>query len=182
MAWLALDRVIRIAGGRGAHARQTKAWQTALDLLGEDIRQRGYDSKVGGYTAAYGSEDLDAAVLLLPALGFETADSPRVAGTIEAIRRTLAAGGPLLYRYLDPDGLPGNEGAFLPCSFWLVQALALTGRRDEARNLFDELMGYGGELGLYGEEMDPVTHEHLGNFPQALTHSTMLQAASALGE
>jgi len=179
MAWLALDRAIRIAEKRGS-TRGSKAWRGAVRLLGEEIRRRGYDPRTKSYTAAYGSRDLDAALLLLPAIGFESSNSPRVTGTIEAVRERLGAGGPLLYRYRDHDGLPGDEGAFLPCSFWLVQALAQTGRRVEAETLFEELIGYGGQLGLYGEEMDPTGHQHLGNFPQALTHSTLLQAAAAL--
>ena len=85
-----------------------------------------------------------------------------------------------MYRYLGDDGLAGSEGAFLPCSFWLVQALAAIGRRAEARAMFDELVALGGPLGLFAEEMDPVTGEHLGNFPQALTHAALLQAAAAL--
>jgi GH15 family glucan-1,4-alpha-glucosidase len=182
MAWLALDRAIRIAEKRGGSPRHSRAWWAAAQLLGEDIRRRGYDPGIGSYTAAYGSGELDSALLLLPAVGFEAPDSPRVTGTIEAVRRRLGAGGPLLYRYRDPDGLPGDEGGFLPCSFWLVQALAQTGRRAEAETLFEELLEYCGQLGLYGEEMDPVTHEHLGNFPQSLTHSTLLQAATALGD
>jgi GH15 family glucan-1,4-alpha-glucosidase len=126
------------------------------------------------------SDDLDAAVLLLPILGIEPTGSPRVAATVEPIRARLGAGGPLLYRYLDDDGLPGGEGAFLPCSFWLVQALVHVGRSDEARELFDQLVAIGGPLGLYAEEVDPVSGEHLGNFPQALTHAALLQAAAAL--
>jgi GH15 family glucan-1,4-alpha-glucosidase len=102
-------------------------------------------------------------------------------GTVDAIRRQLSAGGPLLYRYPPgTDGLAGGEGAFLPCSFWLVQALARTGRPDEAAALFEELLPLGGPLGLYGEEMDPVTGEHLGNYPQALTHAALVQAALSL--
>ena len=134
------------------------------------------------YTGAYGSAALDAAVLL-PVLEFEPATSPRVVGTVDAIRRRLGAGGPLLYRYPPgSDGLDGDEGAFLPCSFWLVQALARTGRHGEAEAMFDELLSLGGPLGLFGEEMDPATGEHLGNFPQALTHAALVQAALALGD
>lgn len=120
------------------------------------------------------------AVLLLPILGIEPEGSPRVASTVNAIRARLGAGGPLLYRYLGDDGLPGREGAFLPCSFWLVQALARLGRTAEARELFDQLVALGGPLGLYAEEMDSRTGEQLGNFPQALTHAALLQAALAL--
>ena len=122
-------------------------------------------------------------MLVLPVLEFEPAASPRVVGTVDAIRRQLSAGGPLLYRYPPgTDGLAGGEGAFLPCSFWLVQALARTGRPDEAEALLDELLPLGGPLGLYGEEMDPATGEHLGNYPQALTHAALVQAALALGD
>jgi GH15 family glucan-1,4-alpha-glucosidase len=182
MAWLALDRTIRIAEHRGDARRQLGAWGAAIDLLGKDIRRRGYDAEIGSYTAAYGSRELDAALLLLPAVGLEPKDSPRLTGTIDAVQRRLGAGGPLLFRYREDDGLAGNEGAFLPCSFWLVQALAQTNRRAEAENLFEDLLGFGGELGLYGEEMDPATHDHLGNFPQALTHSALLQAGIALND
>lgn len=182
MAWLALDRAIRIAKKRGDSPRHSRAWRAAVRLLGEDISRRGYDPQIGSYTAAYDSGDLDAALLLLPSIGLEPIESPRITGTIEAVRKSLGAGGPLLYRYRNPDGLPGNEGAFLPCSFWLVQALALTGRRTEAETLFEELLEYSGPLGLYGEETDPTSHQHLGNFPQALTHSSLLQAAAALDD
>jgi pentatricopeptide repeat protein len=113
----------------------------------------------------------------------EPADSQRVRGTIDTIRRDLNAGGPLLYRYPPgTDGLPGREGAFLPCSFWLVQALAKTGRTSEAAELFDQLVALGSPLGLYAEEMDPVTTRHRGNYPQALTHAALVQAALALRE
>jgi len=104
-----------------------------------------------------------------------------VLGTIDAISRELSAGGPLLYRYPPGnDGLPGREGAFLPCSFWLVSALARSGRVQEGVALFDELLELTGPLGLYAEEMDPETHHQLGNYPQALTHSAVVQAALAL--
>ena len=136
---------------------------------------------LGSYTRSYGSADLDAALLRLPMLGLEEPDSPAVRGTIDAIRHTLTAGGPLLYRHPPgQDGLPGAEGAFLPCSFWLVEALVLTGRRSEALVLFEELLSLATPLGLYGEEMDPATHAHLGNFPQTLTHAALIQAALAL--
>jgi GH15 family glucan-1,4-alpha-glucosidase len=181
MAWLALDRAARIAERRGGrHRRRSEVWRRARDRLGEDLRRHGYDERLGTYTAAYGSTDLDASVLLMPLVGVEPSGSPRLAGTVDAIRERLGAGGPLLYRYLDDDGLPGGEGAFLPCSFWLVQALSVLGRRDEAEELFAELVSLGGPLGLYAEEMAPGTGHQLGNFPQALTHAALLQAALAL--
>ena len=180
MAWLALERAIRIGEKRGGSSRKLRHWRTASRLLGEEVRLRGYDPEMGSYTSAYGGRDVDAALLLLPGIGLEPTASPRVAGTIDAIRRRLTAGGPLLYRYRDRDGLPGDEGAFLPCSFWLVQALAQTGRRPEAEALFEDLLGLAGPLGLFGEEIDPSSLEHLGNYPQALTHAALLQAAEAL--
>jgi GH15 family glucan-1,4-alpha-glucosidase len=104
-----------------------------------------------------------------------------VHGTIDAIQAELAASGPLLYRYPPGhDGLPGTEGAFLPCAFWLVQALARSGRTAEAADRFDELVDLASPLGLYAEEMDPATRAHLGNYPQALTHAALVQAALAL--
>jgi GH15 family glucan-1,4-alpha-glucosidase len=182
MAWSALDRGIRIASARNESAgRRTRRWVQQRNALAADIRNAGYDAAAGSYTATYGSADLDAALLQLPGLGFEPPGSPRLAGTVEAVRVRLGAGGPLVYRYLPgTDGLEGGEAAFLPCSFWLVEALALTGRRDEAVDLFDRLCALGGPLGLYGEELDPTTLEHLGNYPQALTHSALVLAAVTL--
>lgn len=182
MAWLALDRALRIAAARGDRRwRRQQCWATARDALADDIRARGFDPTQQAYTATYGSPELDAAVLVLPVLDFEPAASPRLVGTVDAIRSRLSAGGPLLYRYRPgTDGLTGGEGAFLPCSFWLVQALARTGRPDEAEALLDELLALGGPLGLYGEEMDPATGEHLGNYPQALTHAALVQATLSL--
>ncbi|HUP73302.1 MAG TPA: glycoside hydrolase family 15 protein [Acidimicrobiales bacterium] len=183
MAWLALDRALRIAVARNdRHRPRQQRWSAARDALAKDIRDRGFDPTHRAYTAVYGSSDLDAAMLILPQLDFEPPSSPRVVDTVDAIRRQLSAGGPLLYRYPPgTDGLIGSEGAFLPCSFWLVEALARTGRRDDAEVLLDELLSIGGPLGLYGEEMDPASREHLGNFPQALTHAALVQAVLALG-
>jgi GH15 family glucan-1,4-alpha-glucosidase len=181
MAWLALDRALRIARTRPTPARRVRRWSQQRDALAAEIRERGFDPALGSYTRSYGSTDLDAALLVLPLLEIEPPDSPRVHGTIEAVRRVLGAGGPLVYRYTPGnDGLPGTEGAFVACSFWLVQALARTGRRREAEELFDELVAWGGPLGLYAEEIDPVTRAALGNYPQALSHASLVQAALAL--
>ena len=131
----------------------------------------------------HASQVVPAAVLVLPLLDLERRDSPRVLGTIDAVRRQLSAGGPLLYRYPPgQDGLPGTEGAFLPCSFWLVQALAATGQLDDATSLFDDLIDRASPLGLYAEEMDPTSGRHLGNYPQALTHAAVVQAALAIDD
>lgn len=183
MAWLALDRALRIACIRGTPSRRTRAWAVARDEIAAEVRTRGFDERRGAYTRSYGSGDLDAAVLVLPLIGIDPPGSPRIAGTVDAIRRELSAGGPLLYRYPPgTDGLPGGEGAFLPCSFWLVQALAASGRRPEAEDLLDRLLAIAGPLGLYPEEVDPASGTFLGNYPQALTHATMVQAVLALAE
>ena len=181
MGWLALDRALRLAETHRLSTRQRRRWQTARDALAVEIKTRGFDPTVGSYTRTYGSTDLDAALLILPLVGIEDPDSPRIRGTIDAIHGQLSAGGALLYRYPPgSDGLAGTEGAFLPCSFWLVQALAHTGRRAEAVELFEALLCHANPVGLYGEEMDPATGAHLGNFPQALTHAALVQAALAL--
>jgi GH15 family glucan-1,4-alpha-glucosidase len=181
MGWLALDRALRIGATHRLSARQRTRWQAARDAIAADVKMHGFDQAKNSYIRSYGSADLDAALLVLPLLGIEEAGSPRVRDTINAIRDELSAGGPLLFRYPPGrDGLPGDEGAFLPCSFWLVQALAHTGRRPEAVELFEALLDRANPLGLYGEEMDPATGAHLGNFPQALTHAALIQAALAL--
>jgi GH15 family glucan-1,4-alpha-glucosidase len=181
MAWLALDRAIRMARHHRTAAPRVRRWKAERDALHKDITRRGFDTDKGAYSRSYGSGDLDAALLILPQLGFEPTGSMRIRGTIDAIARELSATGPLLYRYPPGhDGLDGIEGAFLPCSFWLVQALARSGRVAEASALFDELVALAGPVGLFGEEMDPGTHRHLGNYPQALTHSALIQAALAI--
>jgi GH15 family glucan-1,4-alpha-glucosidase len=184
MAWLALDRATRIAATRGdRHRHRSQRWASTRDALADDIRGRGFDPVQGTYTAAYGSTELDAALLILPLLEIESPSSARVIGTVDAIRQQLSAGGPLIYRYPPgSDGLVEDEGAFLPCSFWLVRALALTGRREAAEALLDDLLPLGGPLGLFGEEMDPGTGEHLGNYPQALTHAALVQAVLSLDD
>jgi GH15 family glucan-1,4-alpha-glucosidase len=181
MGWLALDRALRIGDTHRLGARQRRRWQHARDAIATEVRARGFDPAKTTYVRDYDSTELDAALLVLPLLGIDDLDSPRVRGTIEAIRDELSAGGPLLYRYPPGrDGLPGTEGAFLPCSFWLVQALARTGRQPEAFKLFQTLLTYAGPLGLYAEEMDPATGAHLGNYPQTLTHAALVQAALAI--
>lgn len=181
MGWLTLDRALRIAESRPVRRRQRDRWEAARAALADEIRERGFDARQNTYTRTYGSDDTDAALLILPLVGLEEPDSERVRGTIDAIRAELSAGAPLLYRYPpETDGLPGREGAFLACSFWLVQALALTGRVEEAEGVMQQLIDLANPLGLYAEEIDPATGAHLGNFPQALSHATLVQAALAL--
>jgi GH15 family glucan-1,4-alpha-glucosidase len=181
MAWLALDRALRIADTRRCSARRREHWQTQRAAIANEVRTRGFDPNKGCYTRTYGSHDLDAAVLVLPLLGIEPPHSPRVHHTIDTIAHELDAGHPLLYRYPPGrDGLPGTEGAFLPCAFWLVQALAHTGRVAEATERLNALVQLATPLGLYAEELDPTSGDHLGNHPQALTHAALVQAALAL--
>ncbi|HEX2063024.1 MAG TPA: glycoside hydrolase family 15 protein [Acidimicrobiales bacterium] len=181
MAWLALDRALRLADAHGARAGRRSRWATARSAVAADVVRHGFDERRRTFVAAYGEDELDAAVLILPVIGLEDPGSPRVLGTIEAVRASLGAGGPLLYRYRPGrDGVPGKEGAFLACSFWLVQALALAGRAEEAAGLFEELIGLGGDLGLLAEEVDPSTASLIGNYPQALSHAALVQAALAL--
>ncbi|MFI7426882.1 glycoside hydrolase family 15 protein [Micromonospora sp. NPDC049836] len=181
MGWLALDRALRIADTHPLAAGQRRRWQQARDAIAAEVRTRGFDPARDTYVRAYDSTDLDAALLVLPLLGIDDPQSARVRGTIDAIRDELSAGGPLLYRYPPGrDGLPGTEGAFLPCSFWLVQALARTGRRPEAFQLFQTLLEHASPLGLYAEEMDPATGAHLGNYPQTLTHAALSPVALAI--
>jgi GH15 family glucan-1,4-alpha-glucosidase len=181
MAWLALDRALRIAATRRTPARQRQRWRDARDRLRRDVMSHGFDARRCTYRGAYRSDDLDAAILVLPLVGLEPADSPRVVGTIDAIERELAAGGPWLYRYPPGrDGLPGSEGAFVPCAFWLAQAYAAIGDVDAAALRLEQLVARASPLGLYSEEVDPTSGAFLGNHPQALSHAGLVQAALAL--
>ena len=181
MGWLAVDRALRIGRTHRTGSRRRRRWQMERDALAADVRRRGFDAGRNSYVRAYGRHDVDAALLFLPVLEFEPAGSSRMAGTIAAIRRELDAGDGLLYRYPPgDDGLEGGEGAFLACSFWLVQALARMGKTDEAAALFDRLCRRANDVGLFAEEVDPGSGEQLGNFPQALSHAALVQAALAL--
>ncbi|MDG9674573.1 glycoside hydrolase family 15 protein [Micromonospora sp. DH14] len=181
MGWLALDRALAIADTHPLREAQRRRWRNARDAIAAEVRTRGFDARADSYVRGYGSADLDAAVLVLPLLDMDRAESHRVRGTVDAVRHRLSAGGPLLYRYPPGrDGLPGTEGAFLPCSFWLVQGLARTGRRREAVDMFRAMVDYASPLGLYAEEVDPATGAHLGNYPQTLTHAALVQAALAI--
>jgi GH15 family glucan-1,4-alpha-glucosidase len=180
MGWLALDGAIELSTRHRVRRSRLARWQTARDEIGDVVRRRGFNPELNSYTRTLDGTDVDAACLVLPLIRIEPADSPLVAGTIDAIWRDLGAGGPYLYRYQpNSDGLAGKEGAFLPCSFWLVQALAATGRIDEATTLMQQLLETS-PLGLFSEEVDTATGEPIGNYPQALTHAALLQAVLAL--
>jgi GH15 family glucan-1,4-alpha-glucosidase len=181
MAWLALDRAIRIDQHQRGRRPRHRRWIAERTELASDIQANGFSAKRNTYVWRYGSEQVDAALLLLPIVEFEDNSSSRVTGTVAAIRRELDAGDGLLYRYAPgADGLEGTEGAFLPCSFWLVQALARLGRLEEAKRLFERLLRFANDVGLLSEEIDPSTKLFLGNHPQAFTHATLVQAALAV--
>ncbi|MGH2698993.1 MAG: glycoside hydrolase family 15 protein [Actinomycetota bacterium] len=181
MAWLALDRATRIGKHYTEQPHLIRRWTTERTSLASQIKAKGFNARRNAYVWKYGSEQVDAALLLLPVVEFEDGASPRVAGTVEAIQHELDAGDGLLYRYAPgADGLEGSEGAFLPCSFWLVQALARLGRVEQAKRLFERLLRLANDVGLLSEEIDPATKRFLGNHPQAFTHATVVQAALAL--
>jgi GH15 family glucan-1,4-alpha-glucosidase len=181
MGWVALDRALRLADAYPIRRHRRQRWEAARDALLADVWHHGYDPDRRAFVRAYGTQDLDAALVRVPVLGFEDPHSPRLVGTLNAVRRELGAGGPLLYRYLPgSDGLPGGEGAFLPCSFWLAEALAASGRTDEATALLEQLARFDAQLGLLPEEIEPATGAFLGNFPQALTHAAHVGAALAV--
>jgi GH15 family glucan-1,4-alpha-glucosidase len=180
MAWLCLDRALRIARTRRTRGARTKRWSQERDRIRRDVRTRGFDPASGSYVRAYGSSDVDAALLILPVLEFED-DHARVTGTVAAIRRELEKEEGLIHRYRPgSDGIQGGEGAFLPCSFWLVQALARIGRDEEAYRVFDRVLQVANDVGLFSEEVDPSSKDLLGNFPQAFAHATLVQAALSL--
>lgn len=178
MSWVAIDRALRIAQARG-HLEYELEWKPVRDQIRETILSEGWDERRGAFVQVFGSRDLDASLLLVPVLGMLPATDPRVLSTIEAVKRELSVG-PYVYRYRNPDGLEGQEGAFLCCSFWMVHALALAGRLEEAQERFDALGRLAAPLGLFSEQVDPATGRALGNFPQVLTHLSHLNAAVAL--
>lgn len=179
--WLAIDRAIRIGRDLGLRGPYDE-WNRAADEIRSSVLTKGWNDDVQAFTQAFGSADLDASILLLPLRGFVPVHDPRVRSTIEALRRELEVGDGLLLRYRTADGLTGHEGAFLMCSFWLVEVLARMGDLDEAIRLMERLIGFAGPLGLYAEELDAQTGEQLGNFPQGFTHMGLIGAATAIDE
>jgi GH15 family glucan-1,4-alpha-glucosidase len=146
------------------------------------VCEEGFDPELNSFTQAYGSKQLDAALLQIPTAGFLPATDERMVGTIAAIERQLLQDGFVLRYRSDAadDGLPPGEGAFVPCSFWLVNCYVLQGRTDDARKLFDKLVGIANDVGLYAEEYDPVAKRQLGNVPQAFTHLAFVRSAAAM--
>jgi GH15 family glucan-1,4-alpha-glucosidase len=181
MAWVAIDRAVRTIE-EFAMPGDADRWRRLRDEIHAEVCERGFDTERGTFTQSYGSQPLDASLLLIPAVGFLPPDDPRVVGTVEAIERELCVDGFVL-RYpteVADDGLPPGEGAFLPCTFWLVDALALIGRRDEAAELFERLLGLCNDVGLLAEEYDQQAGRLVGNFPQAFSHIGLVNSALLL--
>ncbi|MGW2619742.1 glycoside hydrolase family 15 protein [Streptomyces sp. NPDC001500] len=183
MVWVAADRAVRALEEHPKLNGDLEGWRALRDEVHREVCEKGYDPRRNTFTQYYGSADLDASLLLIPRVGFLPPDDPRIVGTVDAIRHELGHSG-LVRRYSTDgapvDGLPGDEGAFLACSFWLADALHLTGRTGEARELFERLVGLANDVGLLAEEYDPVAGRHLGNFPQAFSHIGLVNTALAL--
>jgi len=184
MAWLAFDRAVKMSEECNCAAEEhVGRWREIRDEIHRQVCERGYNAKKKAFTQFYGSDELDASLLMMPLGGFLPIEDERVVNTIGAIRRELMWEGFVL-RYRaeinDVDGLPGGEGVFLPCSFWLAACLHLMGRKDEARDLFERLLKLRNDLGLYSEEYDPRAKRQLGNFPQAFTHVALINCAQLL--
>ncbi len=179
MAWVCLDRGIRLAELLADDDAPVHRWRRAADELRQQVLERGFDSRRNAFVMAYDWPVLDASLLRIPLVGFLPGDDPRVVGTIDAVRTHLAADDVLVHRYDSgevDDGLPGKEGAFLLCSFELVSVLVLAGRTDEAAARFHRLCRRSGPLGLFSEEAAP-DGTALGNYPQAFTHLALIEAA-----
>jgi GH15 family glucan-1,4-alpha-glucosidase len=181
MAWVAFDRIIKDAERDGMQA-PLERWRQVRDAIHAEVCAKGFDVKRGCFVQSYESSHLDASVLLMAQVGFLPPDDPRVRGTIAAIERELIVDG-LVLRYSTEtgvDALPAGEGAFLPCSFWLADCYALTGRRREGEALFERLLALRNDVGLLAEEYDPRSGRMLGNFPQAMTHMALVNTARLL--
>jgi len=181
MCWVALDRAIRLAEEGDLPSRHIDRWRREASAVRDFIERECWSERSGSYTRAAGTEDLDASLLMLSTVRYGDPAGPRMQGTIDAVSRALRHG-PFVYRYVSEDGLPGSEGCFLNCSFWLVSALARAGRRREAEDLMTDLVSRANDVGLYAEEVDPGSGAFLGNFPQALVHLSLIDAALAIND
>ena len=181
MCWAALDRGIRLADECMRRA-PTRRWAKTRDRIRRTVERRGFDRRRGVFVQTFDRPELDAALLLLPSVEFVAWDDERMIRTVAAIRQELDAGEGLLYRYRRRDGLGGREGAFLCCSFWLVECLAHADQLQDAREVFEKSVARANDLGLFSEEFDPRSAQLLGNFPQGLTHLSHIDAARTLAE
>ena len=181
MCWVAVDRAIALAARLNAQDR-VDSWKRSREEIADAILTRGWNERAGAFTQSFGSEELDASNLMMPIVGFLPADDPRMVATINAIADRLTDERGLVYRYLAHDGLEGEEGTFLLCTFHLAQALALAGEVDRARETFEHAITYVNDVGLLAEEVDAGSGELLGNFPQAFSHIGLVNAAWAIDQ
>jgi GH15 family glucan-1,4-alpha-glucosidase len=185
MSWVAFDRAVRFHEEFGRDGR-IDHWRRLRDEIHAQVLSEAWCERKQAFAQSYGSDRLDASTLLMPAVGFLPADDPRMVSTVAAIQRELIHDG-LVRRYLpdedgDVDGVGGEEGVFLACSFWLADVLAMQGRITEARELFERLLDLRNDVGLLSEEYDPVGGRQLGNVPQAFTHLALVGTAMLLGQ
>jgi GH15 family glucan-1,4-alpha-glucosidase len=184
MCWVALDRAIALAPLLRCEERVDE-WQKVRAENCDTVLQQGWSEQAGAFTQSFGLTALDASNLMLPIVGFLLADDSRMLATIDAIADRLTDDRGLVYRYRTEegvDGLAGDEGTFLICTFWLAQALALAGQVERAREVFERAAGFVNDLGLLSEEVDPATGEQLGNVPQAVSHIGLVNAAWAIDQ
>jgi GH15 family glucan-1,4-alpha-glucosidase len=186
LAWVAMDRAVKAVEEHGHHG-PVERWRGVRDEIHREVCRNAWDPERKTFTQYYGSRELDASLLLMPLVGFLPPNDPRVRGTVEAIERELVQDGFVLRYPTGPegqavDGLPGREGAFLACTFWLADNYALIGRVADARRLFQRLLELRNDVGLLAEEYDPVTRRQLGNFPQAFSHVPLINTAMHLSE
>jgi len=181
MCWVALDRAVALADPLDASDR-VEAWKQTQARIREAILTKGWSDRANAFTQSFGSDELDASNLMLPLVGFLPADEPKVLATINATEERLTDERGLVYRYRSHDGLDGEEGTFLLCTFWLAQALARAGQTARARTVFERVVAFVNDVGLLAEEVDPASGELLGNFPQAFSHIGLVNAAWAISE
>ncbi|MCX4682203.1 glycoside hydrolase family 15 protein [Streptomyces sp. NBC_01433] len=185
MAWVAVDRTVKLIES-GAADGPLERWRVLRDTIHQDVCEKGYDPERNTFTQSYGSKELDASLLLIPQMGFLSPKDERVVGTIEAIQRELSTEDGFILRYptegdkAGVDGLKGDEGAFLACSFWLADDLAMIGKVDEARQLFEKLLDLRNDVGLLAEEWNSHLQQQVGNFPQAFSHVPLVDTAIGL--
>jgi GH15 family glucan-1,4-alpha-glucosidase len=186
MAWVAFDRAAKIAEKLGRTELPIEKWRTLADQVKAEVCEKGFDTEKNTFVQYYGADQLDSSLLMLARVGFLPPTDPRIIGTVEAVQRELMVDGFVLrYPTSDGDGvdgLPAGEGTFLLTTFWLVDNLALIGREDEARELFERLRSLQNDVGMFSEEYDPTTKRMIGNFPQAFSHLGFIVSASHLSE
>jgi len=180
LCWVALDRGAKLALKCG-DPQQAEKWRKIAEEIREDILQNGWNEKIKAFTQKYGSDDMDASLLLIPHFGFLPPDHPKVLSTIDRTVEKLAEGC-LVYRYKSEDDFGKPKNAFIPCTLWLVEAMYLAGKKEMARKMFEDLLDHSNHLGLFSEDIDPNTKELLGNFPQAYTHMALINAAVMLSQ